>query len=174
MQQGRTATTKRGGFGRGSFVRDPESSIDSASRTGRQSPLVLVVDDVDDNRDLYATFLEYCGYRVVQAADGEAALATIVRNPPDLIVMDLAMPRMDGWEATRLVKSNPRTQGIFVLVLTGHAMQDDLDRARAAGADAIVTKPCLPAQLVAAVEDLLAGRSSRLTPGRIVRARRRR
>lgn len=122
---------------------------------------VLVVDDVEDNRELYATFFEYAGYRVDQAADGEEALSKIARDQPDVVLMDLSMPTLDGWEATRLIKSNPRTNAIIVLVVTGFAMRNDLDRARAAGADDVCTKPCLPKDLVARVESLLARRARR-------------
>lgn len=117
---------------------------------------MLVVDDVEDNRELYATFLQYAGYRVDQASDGEEALSKIARALPDLVLMDLSMPNLDGWEATRLIKSNPRTKAVIVLVVTGFAMRRDLERARAAGADDVCTKPCLPKDLVGRVEALLA------------------
>jgi two-component system cell cycle response regulator DivK len=117
-----------------------------------------VVDDLEDNRHLYATYFAYAGFRVAVAEDGEEALARVAKEKPDLIVMDLSMPRMDGWEATRLIKSNPRTKDIIVVVVTGHATTDDLHRARAAGADAICTKPCLPQDLLAEARTLLAKR----------------
>lgn len=123
---------------------------------GERRPFVLVVDDVEDNRELYATFFRYAGYRVDQASDGEQALSKIAHDPPDLVIMDLSMPNLDGWEATRLIKSNPRTKAIFVLVVTGFAMRRDLERALAAGADEVCTKPCLPKDLVARVDALLA------------------
>lgn len=110
---------------------------------------------MEDNREVYALYFEVHGYRVRQARDGEEALSIVTRDPPDLVVMDLAMPRLDGWEATRLIKSNPRTKNIVVLVLTGFGAPDDLARARAAGADEICTKPCLPRDLFVRVEALL-------------------
>jgi CheY-like chemotaxis protein len=133
-------------------VRDTERE----ATAGDKRPFVLVVDDVEDNRELYATFFEFAGYRVDQASDGEDALSKIARDPPDVVLMDLSMPTLDGWEATRLIKSNPRTKEILVLVVTGFAMRNDLERARAAGADDVYTKPCLPKDLVARVEGLLA------------------
>jgi len=125
------------------------------TRVASDSPLVLLVDDVEDNRDLYATYFAYAGYRVDQARDGEEALTKVGREKPAVIVMDLAMPVLDGWEATRLLKSNPRTKDIVVLVLTGHATRDDIARARAAGADDVCTKPCYPHDLLNRVQALL-------------------
>ena len=116
---------------------------------------VLVVDDVEDNRELYASYFAFEGYRVEQAADGEEALSMIARDAPDLVLMDLSMPRLDSWEATRLIKSNPRTKDIVVLILTGFAMQTDVERARAAGADDVLTKPALPRDVFRRVEQLL-------------------
>lgn len=124
----------------------------------RATSSVLVVDDVEDNRELYASYFTYAGFRVDQAADGEEALSKIARDQPDLVIMDLSMPRMDGWEATRLIKSNPRTKAIIVVVVSGFATRTDLDRARAAGADDVCTKPCSPKDLLARVEKLLAER----------------
>jgi two-component system, cell cycle response regulator DivK len=123
-------------------------------------PFILVVDDVEDNREIYALCFAAQGYRVAEAVDGEEALTIIAQDPPDLVVMDLSMPRLDGWETTRLIKSNPRTKNIIVLVVTGFAMRDDLARARAAGADDVCTKPCLPGVLLEKVEALLPRRST--------------
>jgi len=105
-------------------------------------------------------YFEAMGYRVAQATDGEEALSIVARDPPDAIVMDLSMPRLDGWEATRLVKSNPRTKHVVVLVVTGFATRTDIDRARAAGADEVFTKPCTPKDLFAEVERLLSRRAA--------------
>lgn len=140
---------------------DAVREIEREAPPSDRRPFVLVVDDVADNRELYATFLEYAGFRAEQASDGEEALSKIARDPPDVVLMDLSMPNLDGWEATRRIKSNPRTKGIIVLVVTGFAMRNDLDRARAAGADDVCTKPCLPKDLVARVEALLARREAR-------------
>ncbi len=129
---------------------------------------MLVVDDVEDNRDLYATYLEHCGFRADQACDGEEALAKITREPPDVVIMDLSMPNLDGWEATRLVKSNPRTRHVIVIVVTGNATDGNMAAARAAGADEVCTKPCLPRDLLAHVERHLAARGrKRIASGRV-------
>jgi two-component system, cell cycle response regulator DivK len=121
---------------------------------------VLVVDDMEDNRDLFASYLEYGGFRVAQAEDGEAALAAITPEKPDVVLMDLSMPHMDGWEATRLIKSNPRTKDIVVIVVTAYDSPSILERARAAGADDVLTKPCTPDALVEVIRENL-GRSGR-------------
>jgi two-component system, cell cycle response regulator DivK len=132
-----------------------ESQTGSRKRVDLQTPSVLVVDDLEDNRQIYAAYFEHFGFRVDEASDGEEALAKIAAARPDLIIMDLSMPRMDGWEATRRIKSNPATEGIVVLVLTGFASEEDLRRAREAGADEVCTKPCLPADLLEHARRLL-------------------
>lgn len=119
-------------------------------------PRVVVVDDVEDNRDVYAVYFEHAGFEVEQASNGEEALACIARHTSDAVIMDLSMPGMDGWEATRLIKSNPRTRNVVVVVVTGHATADDMQCARAAGADDVCTKPCLPDALLARVKALVA------------------
>lgn len=126
--------------------------------TDRKGPKILVVDDAEDTRVLYATFLSFSGLTVEEATDGEMALDSIAKSPPDLVVMDLAMPRVDGWETTRLIKSNPRTQNVRVIVVTSNAMPDQVAKARAAGADEVLTKPCLPEALLAVVREVLARR----------------
>jgi two-component system cell cycle response regulator DivK len=135
----------------------PHASADGAAEDGAEAPpFVLIVDDVEDNRDLYATYFAVAGFRVATANDGEEALGMITREAPDAVVMDLAMPNLDGWEATRLIKANPRTAAIVVVVVSGHAVGDAVRRARAAGADEVLAKPCYPDQLVARVCELLS------------------
>lgn len=119
------------------------------------APLVLVVDDFEDSREMYAEYLSFAGYRVEQASDGAEAVERVRELHPDLVVMDLALPALDGCEATRAVKENPDTRDVKVLVVTGHTLPTHLKRARDAGADDVLTKPLLPAELVAAVERLL-------------------
>lgn len=109
---------------------------------------MLVVDDVEDNRDLYATYFEHWGFEAEQACDGEEALAMIAKRTPDVVIMDLSMPKLDGWEATRLIKSNPRTTHVLVVVVTGNTTPANLEAARAAGADEVFAKPCLPRDLL--------------------------
>jgi two-component system, cell cycle response regulator DivK len=121
------------------------------------SPLVLLVDDYADNRAMYARYLVHAGFRVDEATNGVEALDKAGALQPDLIVMDLSLPVMDGWEATRRLKANPQTKRIPVLALTGHALGDHEREASAAGCDGYVTKPCLPEDLAARIQDMLAG-----------------
>ena len=124
-----------------------------------QKPLVLVVDDFQDNREMYAEFLSYSGFRVIEAANGKEAVQQAFDNLPDVIVMDLSLPIMDGWEATRLLKKDARTRAIPVMALTGHALAGHSKEAKDAGCDAFLSKPCLPDQLVAEIRRILAGRA---------------
>lgn len=101
---------------------------------------ILVVEDVALNRDLLAQLLE-ADHRLVFAEDGAAALERAAEERPDLILMDLSLPRMDGWEATRRLKADRTLAHIPVIVLTAHAMRGDEERARAAGCDDFLTKP---------------------------------
>jgi CheY-like chemotaxis protein len=123
----------------------------------RPAPLVLVVDDFEDNRAMYAEFLTYSGFRVEQASNGEEAVELTQRLKPDVVVMDLSLPIMDGWEATRRLKANESTKHIPVIALTGHALAGHSRGAREAGCDAFLAKPCLPEKLVAKVEELMRG-----------------
>ena len=155
------SSAKQGGARRRAKVRKaPAPSASPTTGVRRKNvaaapPFVLVVDDVEDNRELYGVYFTFAGFRVAQAADGEEALARVAKEKPDLVIMDLSMPRMDGWEATRLIKSNPRTKSVIVIVVTGHATPHDLDRAKAAGADEVLTKPCVPEALLARARALL-------------------
>jgi len=126
-----------------------------------QTPLVLIVDDFQDNREMYAMYLEHSGYRVAEAANGFEALERAFELLPDVVVMDLSLPGLDGWEATRRLKSDGRTRHIPVLALTSHALEGFSDGARAAGCDGFVTKPCLPDQLLAEIRALLHDRKAR-------------
>jgi two-component system, cell cycle response regulator DivK len=114
-------------------------------------PFVLIVDDFDDNRALYASFFSDEGYRTAEASNGADAVAVVAVEKPDVVIMDLSMPVMDGWEATRLIKSNPRTKDVVIIVLTGFTAPDERQRALAAGADDFCTKPCDPRSLHALV-----------------------
>src|SRR6476659_338496 len=117
--------------------------------------LVLVVEDYEDAREMYSAYLQFSGYRVAEASNGLEAIEKTLELLPDIILMDLALPKMDGWEATRRLKTDERTKHIPIVALTGHALAGFADGARAAGCDAFVTKPCLPDALVAEVKRLL-------------------
>jgi two-component system, cell cycle response regulator DivK len=120
------------------------------------APLILVVDDFLDNRQMYAEYLEFSGLRVEEAQNGHEALEKAFALRPDLIVMDLSLPGIDGWEATRRLKADPRTKRIPVIALTGHALAGHSKGAMDAGCDAFITKPCLPERLLEEVRKTLA------------------
>lgn len=122
---------------------------------GASGPLVLVVDDYQDAREMYAECLDQSGFRVAQAQSGDEAVAKAIALHPALIVMDLALPGMDGWSATRAIKTDARTSGIPVVALSGHARSDASAAAREAGCDAFLIKPCLPDEVVAIVRQML-------------------
>lgn len=101
---------------------------------------LLIVEDVALNRDLLTQLLED-DYALEMAVDGAAGVAMAASHAPDLILMDLSLPIIDGWEATRRIKADPTTAGIPIIAITAHAMRDDEDKARAAGCDDFMTKP---------------------------------
>ncbi len=114
--------------------RSRRAGTDDSTKTADRPPLVLLVDDFQDNREMYAMYLEHAGLQVAEAGNGHEALDQAFRLLPDLIVMDLSLPGIDGWEATRRLKADER----------------------AAGCDAFVTKPCLPEQLLSEIRKVLA------------------
>jgi CheY-like chemotaxis protein len=123
-------------------------------------PLVLVVDDYDDAREMYAESLLVNGFRVAEAADGAQAVEMARRLGPDVILMDLSLPGIDGWEATRRLKADAATQHIPVVALTGHALSSALDAAREAGCVRFVVKPALPDVVIAEVRLAIAKREA--------------
>jgi two-component system cell cycle response regulator DivK len=123
--------------------------------TDQINPLILVVDDYQDAREMYAEYLQFSGFRVAEARNGNEAIEQAFALRPDLILMDLSLPGMDGWEATRQLKSDERTRHIPVVALTGHALAGASEGARKAGCDSFVTKPCLPDDLVVEVRRML-------------------
>jgi two-component system cell cycle response regulator DivK len=143
----------------------PEASPGAAGGT-ESGPLVLIVDDVQDNRTIYVLFLRFSGFRVAEAENGEEAVAKATTLLPDVIVMDLSLPVMDGWEATRRLRRDPRTKKIPVIVLTGHALPEHAQAAREAGCDMVITKPCLPDQLLETIERILDTPKTRAKGGR--------
>jgi two-component system cell cycle response regulator DivK len=124
---------------------ETETIAPTSESTGSESkpqPVVLLVDDDLDARNFYAQYLTQMGCRVLTAHDGLKAIAKAAECQPDVIVMDLLMPRLDGWEATARLKRSSRTQHIPVIVVSG--VQTSRDRARAAGCDGFLAKPCSP------------------------------
>jgi two-component system cell cycle response regulator DivK len=123
--------------------------------TSDTGPLILVVDDYQDAREMYAEYLQFSGFRVAEARNGNEAVAQARSLKPDLILMDLSLPGMDGWEATRVLKADEATKRIPIVALTGHALAGASEGARKAGCDSFVTKPCLPDDLVVEVRRML-------------------
>jgi CheY-like chemotaxis protein len=128
--------------------------------------LVLLVDDYADNREAYALYLRHKGYRVEEAEDGHQALDKAFRLVPDLIVMDLSLPGLDGWEATRTLKQDGRTRSIPIIALTGHALEGQSETAREAGCDAFITKPCEPSTLFTEIRAILEQREGSAKGGK--------
>jgi two-component system, cell cycle response regulator DivK len=119
------------------------------------TPLILVVDDYQDAREMYAEYLQFSGFRVAEAKNGNEAVEQAFALKPDLILMDLSLPGMDGWEATRRLKADESTRHIPIVALTGHALAGASEGAKRAGCDSFVTKPCLPDDLVVEVRRML-------------------
>ena len=127
----------------------------TSATKAREQPLVLVVEDYQDAREMYAAYLQFSGFEVAEAGNGIEAIEKTRELLPDIVLMDLALPRMDGWEATRRLKNDELTKHIPIVALTGHALAGHAEGAREAGCDAFVTKPCLPDALVAEIKRLL-------------------
>jgi CheY-like chemotaxis protein len=124
----------------------------------QHSPLILVVDDYQDAREMYAEYLQFSGFRVAEARNGNEAVEQAFALKPDLILMDLSLPGMDGWEATRRLKADEATRHIPIVALTGHALAGASEGAKRAGCDSFVTKPCLPDDLVVEVRRMLSAK----------------
>src|SRR5712692_3210290 len=116
---------------------------------------ILIVDDSRETRDIYAEYLSYFGYGVAGVGSGREALDIVQTLPPDVVVIDLTLPGMDGYEATRRLRATPDTKDVRIIMLTGHLLRGSEQAALAAGADTFLTKPCLPEELLAAIERLL-------------------
>lgn len=116
---------------------------------------ILLVEDNEMNRDMLSRRLERRGYQVVIAEDGGAGVSLAQSVQPDLILMDMSLPVIDGWEATRQLKGAPETQKIPIIALTAHAMAGDEEKARAAGCDDYETKPVDLPKLLGKIETLL-------------------
>lgn len=126
-----------------------------------EEPFVLLVEDDAANRGLASRILTTCGYPHEIAVDGQDALDKAAERRPDLILMDLSMPGMDGWEATRRLRSDPANASIRILALTAHAMRGDREKALEVGCDDVLTKPYRPAELIEAIKRVLGISASR-------------
>ncbi|MBI3549100.1 MAG: response regulator [Elusimicrobia bacterium] len=119
------------------------------------NPKILIADDDFDNRTILTEALEAAGFRVIQAVNGQEAIAAAVKESPDLIFLDLSMPTMNGWEAAKRIRLLPELAHIGIFAFTAHALQGDETKARAAGCDEYVTKPCIPRDVVKKVQEWL-------------------
>ena len=119
------------------------------------SKRILVVEDQDDNMQILRDLLTSADYEMVEAENGEEALTEVAKQRPDLILMDIQLPIMDGYEATRRIKADPASQSIPIIAVTSYALSGDEARAREAGCDDFVPKPYSPRQLLAKVREYL-------------------
>jgi CheY-like chemotaxis protein len=123
-------------------------SVDVPASTAQT---LLLVEDNEDNRIIYCTVLRHLGYNVLEAQDGVQAVELARSALPDLILMDISIPRMDGWEATRVLRNDSRTSAIPIIALTAHALADDRERASQVGFTSYLAKPIEPRLVVAEI-----------------------
>jgi CheY-like chemotaxis protein len=120
--------------------------------TNSEAKTVLLVEDNEDNLVVYRTILEHVGFRVIEARDGEEGVNRAKEFRPDLILMDISIPKIDGWEATQRLKSDQETRDIPIIALTAHALEEDRQKAIQAGCDGYLAKPVEPRRVVQEVE----------------------
>jgi two-component system cell cycle response regulator DivK len=120
------------------------------------SKTILVVEDQEDNRQILRDLLGSAGYEMIEADNGEDAIAMATAHRPDLILMDIQLPILDGYEATRRIKADPSLKDIPIIVVTSYALSGDEDKARAAGCDDYVAKPYSPRALLAKIKEHLS------------------
>jgi len=121
--------------------------------------VILIAEDDADNREGYAEYLTFLGYQVEQAADGNRAWALTEAVHPDVLLLDLALPGIDGWEVARRVRSHPGTRATLIIALSACVTPGDVQRAQTAGCDLFLDKPCYPEAVAAAIERMLASRA---------------
>jgi two-component system cell cycle response regulator DivK len=116
---------------------------------------ILVVEDQEDNRQILRDLLGSAGFEMIEAETGEEGVAAAIAHKPDLILMDIQLPIMDGYEATRRIKAMPEMRAIPIIAVTSYALSGDEEKARAAGCDAYVPKPYSPRQLLVKIKEFL-------------------
>ena len=131
--------------------------VEPSARVGQT---ILLVEDNEDNRNIYTTILRHVGYDVIEAWDGVQAIALARSAQPDLILMDISIPEIDGWEATRILRKDPATSTIPIIALTAHALQDDREKAIQMGFTSYLAKPVEPRAVVAEVRRWIGGREA--------------
>ena len=133
--------------------------MDSSTPSGHR---LLLVEDNEDNRTIYSTLLRHLGYQVIEAQNGVRAIELARSERPDLILMDISIPELDGWEATRILRGDPATKDIPIVALTAHALEDDRERAAEVGFSSYLAKPIEPRAVLAEVRRLIG---ENVTPG---------
>jgi two-component system cell cycle response regulator DivK len=134
-----------------------DATVELAGRRDRARPLLLIAEDDAALRGLYVEHLSISGFDVIEAGDGAGAIESTSSRLPDVVVMDLSLPIIDGWEATRRLKSDARTAHIPVVALTAYDTSPELQRAMSAGCDWFIPKPCPPDALVTEIRRVLSG-----------------
>jgi two-component system cell cycle response regulator DivK len=143
-----------------------ETSVESDAGNGKAeidqaARLVLIVDDFEDSRAMYSAYARVCGFEVAEAADGISALEQARRLIPHCIVIDLALPGLDGWEVVRRLRADPSTRHIPVIAVSGHTLESHTRAAQEAGCDEFLAKPCLPDALIDRIRKVLEARGPR-------------
>lgn len=156
--EGKPNRRKLRAFARGAIIASVTGTVrTTGTNQERGRPLILLVEDQLDLRRLYAEQLGLSGFDVSEAGDGATAVANALELGPDVVLMDLSLPGIDGWEATRRLKADPRTASIPVVALTAHDGAGELERATRAGCDWFIPKPCPPPALIVEVRRVLSG-----------------
>lgn len=135
------------------------------------SRTILLVEDNTDNRIIYRRALEHFGYTVIEALDGEEAIRLAKEHVPDLVLMDISIPRINGWEATKAIRTDPRTRDIPIVALTAHALPADRARGNEVGFASYLTKPIEPRRVVAEIDRITLGKIAPDQRGEPQRAR---
>ncbi len=121
-------------------------------------PLILLVEDREDNRVLAKKLLERAGFRVVEATDGREALEQVAAQRPDLVLLDMSLPQIDGWTVARTLRQSPEFKDLLIVALTAHAMDGDRERVLEAGCDEFLTKPIEVAKFIPTIRRILERR----------------
>jgi two-component system, cell cycle response regulator DivK len=116
---------------------------------------ILIIEDTEDNRQILRDLLTAAGYELLEATDGEEGIAMATQHRPDLILMDIQLPQLDGYEATRRIKGDPALKHIPIVAVTSYALSGDEEKTRAAGCDGYIAKPFSPRQLLGKVRELI-------------------
>jgi two-component system, cell cycle response regulator DivK len=136
------------------------ASADDFSLLANRPVTILIVDDVSDTRRMYGNYFTHAGAGVLSARDGAEALDVIYRSQPDAVLLDLAMPRLTGWEVLKSIRNEQETRQLPVIAITGHVAPGIRDAALHAGADMFLTKPCLPHVALSFILQLVRARQA--------------